>query len=188
MLVDQKNNSIIVELVKKPNKAQKEQIAKLQQEVFSHIDEKEIKEDFYHPESAHVLAYLDNELVAWAGVHTTQQIFQGKSIRLGGYGICVHCNYQGRGIGSLISKKAMEYLKNEGIEVAFLSVDLDKKASVAFHKKIGYKLLSRKFSWTNSKGELKEDYGGMIAPLNSQELFEFIKNGNDVLSVGNGCW
>jgi len=178
----------IIKLVEKPNKTQKKQIYKLQQEVFSYIDEKEAKEDFYHLESAHVLAYLGDELVAWAGVHTTQQVFQDRSIKLGGYGICTRTNYQGQGIGSLVSKKAMEYLQGNGVEVAFLSVDLEKEASIAFHKKNGFVMLSQKFSWTNSNGKLREDNGAMIAPVNSQEIFEFILKGKEILYVGNGYW
>lgn len=181
-------NSIVIELIENPNEAQKKQIHELQLEVFSYIDDQEAKEDFYHPESAHVLAYFGDKLVAWAGVHIVEQTFQGISIKLGGYGICVHTNYQGQGIGSTVSKRAMEYLQNNGVDVAFLSVDLEKEVPLALHKKNGFVTLSQKFSWTNSKGQLKEDSGAMIAPVNSQELFEFILNGNEVLYVGNGYW
>jgi hypothetical protein len=107
-------NSIAIKLVEKPSQTQKKQIFRLQQEVFSYIDEKEAKEDFYHPESAHVLAYLGDDLVSWAGVHISQQVFQDKSIKLGGYGICTHTNYQGQGIGSLVSKKPWSILKIMG--------------------------------------------------------------------------
>ncbi len=181
-------NSIAIELVENPNEAQKKQIHKLQLEVFSYIDEQEAKEDFYHPESAHVLACLDDELVAWAGIHITKQVFQDKEIKLGGYGIGVATNYQGQGIGSLVSKTAMDYLRDNGIEVAFLSVDLNNPVSLALHRKNGFVILPQKFSWTNANGYLQEDNGAMIAPVNSQELFEFILNGNEVLYVGNGYW
>lgn len=185
---DQFINSITIKVVEKPSQTQIIEIFKLQQEVFSYIDEKEAKEDFYHPESAHVLAYLGDDLVSWAGAHISQQLFQDKSIRLGGYGICTHTNYQGQGIGSLVSKKAMEYLKDSGVEVAFLSVDLDNESSIALHKKNGFVMLSQKYSWTNSNGELKEDKGAMIAPVHSQELFQYILKGNEVLYVGKGYW
>jgi ribosomal protein S18 acetylase RimI-like enzyme len=82
----------------------------------------------------------------------------------------------------------MEYLKNNGVEVAFLSVDLDNESSIAFHKKNGFVMLPQKYSWTNSSGELKEDKGAMIAPVNSQELFNYILKTNKVLYVGNGYW
>ena len=188
MLGNQQVNSNVIKLLENPNQTQKKRIYQLQQEVFSYIDEREAQEDFYHPESVHVLAYFGDELVAWAGVHITQQIYQDRSIKLGGYGICTHTNYQGQGIGSLVSKKAMEYLKDSGVEVAFLSVDLDNESSIAFHKKNGFVMLPQNYSWTNYNGESKEDSGAMIAPVNSQGLFELILNGNEVLYVGNGYW
>jgi GNAT superfamily N-acetyltransferase len=188
MLNNKNTNSITIKLVEKPSENQNKEIYKLQRVVFSYIDEKEATEDFYHPVSAHVLAYLGDELVGWACVHITQQIFQDKRIKLGGYGICTHTNYQGQGVGSLVSKKAMEYLKDNGVEVAFLSVDLDKETSIAFHKKNGFVMLPQNYSWTNVSGQLKEDRGAMIAPVNSQELFEYILKENEVLYVGNGYW
>ena len=169
MLNNQQVNAVTIELVEHPNLVQEEQIRKLQEKVFSYIDEKEVKEDFYHP----------------AGVHMTEQLFKDKKIKLGGYGICVDTDYQGKGIGSLVSKKAMEYLKENGVEVAFLSIDPTNKLSLALHRKNGFIVFQRKFCWTNSNGLLMEDDGAMIAAVNSKELFEFILNSSQALYVGN---
>jgi ribosomal protein S18 acetylase RimI-like enzyme len=163
-------------------------VSDLKKLVFSSVSDEEAEEDFYHPESAHVLAYIGNELVGWAGVHETEQVFEDKIIKLGGYGICTHPDWQRKGIASKISLEAMKFLKENGCDVAFLSVDPANIASVRLHQKNGFVMLPRDYSWTNSKGELKQDSGGMISPVNSQEIFEYILNGKDTLHVGNGYW
>jgi hypothetical protein len=37
-------------------------------------------------------------------------------------------------------------------------------------------------------GQLTEEQGGMIAPVNSQELFEHVLNGSSKRYVGSGYW
>lgn len=167
---------------------QEQAVSSLQKLAFVGVSNKEAKEDFYHPKSAQVLAYIGKDLVGWAGVHETEQDFEGKRIKLGGYGICTHPDWQKRGIAGKVSKAAMDFLKDNGCEVAFLSVEPSNLASIKLHKKNGFVMLPRDFSWTNSKGEVKQSDGGMIAPVNSQELFEHILNGKEVLYVGNGYW
>ncbi|MBL7078172.1 GNAT family N-acetyltransferase [Candidatus Shapirobacteria bacterium] len=184
----EKIGRIKVSVVEKLTKEQEEAVKGLQKLAFTEVDDREAEEDFYHPVSIQVLAYIENELVGWAGVHETKQDFEGKKIKLGGYGICTHPSYQRKGIASEVSKNAMESLKKNGVEVAFLSVDPSNTASVKLHEKSGFILLPRMFSWTNVHGELKESDGGMIAPVNSQELFESVFNGSSTLYVGSGYW
>lgn len=161
---------------------------RLQALCFPDVDPKEIKEDFYNPTIANVLAYINGQLVGWAGIHQADIEFEGKRIKLGGFGICTHPDWQRKGIASKVSQKAMGFIKDQGCDIAFLSVDLSNKTSVKLHQKTGFVSLPRKFSWTNVHGEVKKDNGGMIAPLNSQELFEYVLNGKDVLYVGKGYW
>lgn len=175
-------------VVEKLSDEQEQTVSSLQKIAFVGVSDEEVEEDFYHPESAQVLAYIEGELVGWAGVHETEQDFEGKKIKLGGYGICTHPDWQRKGIAGKVSKTAMDFLKDKGCEVAFLSVDSSNIASIKLHQKNGFVMLPREFSWTNSKGEVKKDDGGMIAPVNSQEAFEYILNGKEILYVGNGYW
>lgn len=184
----EKQSRVKLIIVEKLDKEQKRAVFNLQKLAFTGVSDQEAEEDFYHPQSAQVLAYIGAELVGWAGIHETEQEFEGKKIRLGGYGICTHPGWQGRGIASKVSQEAMEYLKNKGCEVGFLSIDPSNIASLKLHQKNGFVILPREFSWTNSKGEVKKDTGGMIAPINSQELFKYVFNGKDTLYIGNGYW
>lgn len=184
----EKTEKIDVKLLEKLEAEQEKEVKALQNITFTDVDDDEAEEDFYHPRSAQVLAYAGDELVGWAGIHETEQEFQSRKIKLGGYGICTHPEWQGKGIASRVSKRAIEFLKERGNEVGFLSIDPSNEASVRLHQKNGFVMLPRKFSWTNSKGEVKQDDGGMIAPINSEELFEYILNGSDILYVGKGYW
>ncbi|QQS38760.1 GNAT family N-acetyltransferase [Candidatus Woesebacteria bacterium] len=181
-------NHIELLVVEKLTADQQRDVAYLQKIAFPDVSDEEDEEDFYHHKSAHILAYLDGKLVGWAGIHETEQIFEEKRIKLGGYGICTHPNYWGKGIAGKVSQKAMDYLTNKRCEVGFLSVDFNNEVSLRLHKKHDFVMLHRKFSWTNSKGELKKDTGGMIAPISSRELFKYILEGKDTLYVGNGYW
>ncbi len=177
-----------IRVTEKLNQRQQEEVGELQKLAFTEVEDLEAEEDFYHPKSAQVLAYIDDKLVGWAGIHESQQTFKEKRVRLGGYGICTHPEHAGKGIATQVSRCAMQYLKDKGVEVGFLSVDPNNEVSIRLHKKNGFVMLTRNFSWTNSKGEIKQSSGGMITPINSQELFEYVLNDKDVLYIGNGYW
>lgn len=185
---DKQRNKIDIVVAKTLLDEQKQIVSTLQKLAFTGVNEQEVQEDFYHPKSAHVLAYIGEELVGWAGIHETEQVFEGKNVKLGGYGICTHPKWQRKGIASKVSCTALDFLKNRGCEVGFLSIDLENTASIKLHQKNGFVMLPRKFSWINSKGELKQDNGGMIAPINSHKLFEQILKGKEVLFIGGGYW
>lgn len=163
------------------------EVGQLQSRAFD-VDDNEADEDFYHTESAHVLAYMEKTLVGWAGIHLVSQLYQGKEVLLGGYGICTHPDWRRQGIARKVSKKALGYLAEHGCDVAFLSVNVDDLGSMKLHQENGFVRLKQDFSWKNSKGEIKIDSGAMIAAITSEELFAHVLNGAEVLHVGNGYW
>lgn len=163
-------------------------VSALHKLAFRDISDQEAEEDFYNPEVAHVLAYVEDELVGWAGIHQANVAYMGRHIKLGGFGTCTHPGWQGKGVASKVSQEAMRFLKSQGCDVAFLSVDPSNQASARLHQKTGFVNLPGKFTWTNVYGENKEADGGMIAPLNSRGLFEHSFGGGDVFHVGNGYW
>ena len=164
------------------------EIKKLQDLCFPGVNQQEVEEDFYHPECAHALTYLDNHLIVWAGIHKTKVKFLDKRINLGGFGVCVHPDYRKAGVGFELSQKVMKYLKNQGCDIAFLSIDTLNEASRNLHKKTDFVFLFKNFSWIGKSGQLKQDDGGMIAPLNSIQLFNFVLNKKEIFHVGNGYW
>lgn len=181
-------SKVTVKLLENLNDSQEKAIKLLQHLAFPGVSDEEANEDFYHLESAHVLAYLGQNLVGWAGIHKAKPEFEGIKIKLGGYGICTHPDYRRLGIASEMSQTAQNYLTRQGCEIAFLSVDPANLASVKLHQKNGFRMLPGKFSWTNSKGELRYGEGGMVAPLKSQTLFKQVLKSKETFHVGNGYW
>jgi len=179
---------IKIVVVEKLDKKQQQKVKALQKVAFKGVTEKEVEEDFYNPEVAHALAYKDRELVGWAGIHMVKVSFKNRQLKVGGFGICTHPSWQRKGIATMICKKVMKFIKSRSCDVAFLSVDVTNIASVKLHQKNGFVMLPGKFSWTNSKGKVKKGDGGMIAPVNSQKIFQQILQSKEVFYVGKGYW
>lgn len=175
-------------LVTTPSDKQAKEISQLQKICFTDVDDDEAEDDFYHPQVIQVLAYSDDVLVGWAGVHITEQMYNDQKIKIGGYGICTHPQWQRQGVASRIVAEIMKYLKDNNCDIGFLSVNPDDEGSVKLHTKYGFEMMSQHFSWTDSKGTLKQDTGGMIAPINSDTLFDMVAHGHVPLYVGNGYW
>lgn len=181
-------NEVKLSLTSVLSKKQARAVSRLQKVCFVDVDDEEASDDFYHPASAQILAYVGNVLVGWAGVHITEQVYKDKKIKLGGYGICTHPDWRQKGIATKIASKAMSFLKQRGCDIGFLSVNPNDERSIKLHQKYGFVMLQQNFSWTNSKGEIKQDRGGMISPLGSKALFEFVLNNSGPFYVGNGYW
>jgi len=151
---------------------QKDEMLRLQIACFSdRVTTEEVEEDFISRPIARVLAYHQGELVACAPVFKREVEYEGQTIIVGGFGPCTRKDWRGRGIGTLVCKTAMEYLRGQGCDIAFLSVDT-RHASHPLYERLGFEMLSKPFIYANIRGELKKSDGGMIAPLCSQELFE----------------
>ena len=181
-------HTIRIQLETNLSTTQSIQVSSLQQLAFDNLSVAEAEEDFYHPESAHVLAYSGDTLLAWAGVHIESQTYLGRRIKIGGYGICTHPDWQGKGIASKVASQAMVYLKDHGCDIGFLSVDPTNQASLKLHSKFGFIPFTQPFSWTNNQGILKQDTGAMIAPINSLKIFEFVHSQSEPLYIGHGYW
>ena len=169
---------------------QKDDMLRLQIACFSEqVTAEEVEEDFNRPPVARVLSYHQNELVACAEVFKREVEYEGQRITLGGFGPCTREDLRGQGIGTLVCKAAMDYLRRQGCDIVFLSVDT-KRETHPLYERLGFKMLPQPFIYANILGELKKSDGGMIAPLCSQELFELVLRGNAqfALTPEPGYW
>jgi GNAT superfamily N-acetyltransferase len=143
---------------------QKDEMLRLQIACFSdQVTAEEIEEDFNRPSVTRVLAYHQNELIACAEVFKREVEYEGQTITLGGFGPCTREDFRGQRIGTLVCKAAMDYLRGQGCDIAFLSVDTGRETHPLYDR-LGFKLLPEPFIYANIRGELKESDGGMIAP------------------------
>lgn len=169
---------------------QKDEMLRLQIACFSgQVAAEEVEEDFISRPVARVLAYHRGELVACASVFKREVDYEGRRIIVGGFGPCTREDVRGRGIGTLVCRAAMDYLRGQGCDIAFLSVDTGRE-SHPLYERLGFKMLSKPFIYANIRGELKESDGGMIAPLCSEELFERVLRGDTqfTLMPERGYW
>ncbi|NPA48850.1 MAG: GNAT family N-acetyltransferase [Thermodesulfobacteria bacterium] len=65
--------------------------------------------------------------------------------------------YQGRGIGKLLMKTALEYLKNKGFRKVALWVGEKNEDARRFYESLGFKETARQGSWIRMEKELQED-------------------------------
>ena len=153
------------------------------------VTAKEVEEDFNRPPVARVLVYHQDELIACAEVFRRKVEYDGQTIVVGGLGPCTREDWRGRGIGTLVCKAAMNYLQNQGCDIVFLSVDT-KRETHPLYERLGFRMLPKPFIYANTRGELKESDGGMIAPLCSPELFARVLQGDRpfALTPEAGYW
>lgn len=170
--------------------AQKHEMLQLQIACFAdQVTAEEIEEDFDVTPVARILAYHQDALVACAEVHKRNVEYAGQAITIGGFGPCTREDLRARGIGTRVCKAAMNYLQNQGCDIAFLSVDTERKTH-PLYEKLGFKMLPKPFIFANVRGELKESDGGMVAPLCSHTVFMRILKGNTkfALTPASGYW
>ena len=150
-------DKIRLEFIHSPTTLQAKEISRLQKISFADVSEEEAENDFFHHEIVQVLAYFNDQLVGWAGVHITEQEYEYQNIKIGGYGICTHPDYQRKGVASMIVAEVIQYLHNNDCDIGFLSVNPNDQGSIMLHQKFGFVKLSKDFSWTDSKGKLKHE-------------------------------
>lgn len=89
------------------------------------------------------LSPLSNFVVVDSGkiIGTVLAIFNGR--RGWVYHLAVHPDYQNRGLGSLLLRKAEKVLKKAGAKRVLLGVKESNSKALSFYKKYGYKKIQR---------------------------------------------
>lgn len=162
---------------------------------FTDVTAEEVEEDFCRPPIARVLAYAGGDLVAGAEVFKRVVEYAGKMVAVGGFGPFTREDLRGQGIGTQVCRTAMDYLREQGCAIAFLSIGAEDEpgpfyARLRFYERLGFRRLPGPFVYANVRGELKEEGGGLIAPLGSAELFERVLRGDApfALTPEPGYW
>ncbi|MBN2390465.1 MAG: GNAT family N-acetyltransferase [Anaerolineae bacterium] len=162
---------------------QKDEMLRLQIACFAdQVTAEEVEEDFDRPPIARVLAYHQGSLIACAEVFKREVEYDGQAITLGGFAPGTGTDWRGQGIGTRVCKTAMDYLRHQGCDMAFLSVDTERETH-PLYERLGFRMLPKPFIYANIRGELKESEGGMIVPLCSPELFEQVLHGESQLAL-----
>ena len=175
---------------------QKDEFLQLALLCFPDVTAEEAEEEFCCEPVARVLATSQGELVAGAEVFRRSVEYEGRAIVVGGFGPFVRDDLRNQGLGTRVCRAAMDFLQEQGCDVAFLAIGSEEEsgwqyhARLRFYKRLGFELLGKPILYVNLNGKLLESEGGLIAPLCSRALFEQILRGESPFSLGPepGYW
>jgi GNAT superfamily N-acetyltransferase len=122
------------------------------------VTAQEWEEDFDRPAVARLLAYHGVELVGCAEIFAREVAYAGQAIRIGRMSPCTREDWRGQGIGTRLYRAAMDYLRRQRGDTAFLSVDT-KRITHPLYERLGFRMLPRPFRYVNARGEWEEGDG-----------------------------
>lgn len=179
-------SNLEIQYVETLTEEEKESLKEMQQEVFSStVDEKEASEDFINEPYAHLLIKDENKIIGNLDLHHSLGTFKGEEVSIGGLSIGILEEYRKHGYGGKLISMAMEHLKNQNYDLAFLAAA---PGTIPLYEKYGWQVLKVPYTWKNVHGEIKSDTDGMIFSLNNPGLVDSIQEGNTSLYVGRGYW
>jgi ribosomal protein S18 acetylase RimI-like enzyme len=92
------------------------------------------------------------------------------------------------GVATALLKRAMEELNAQKCDVAYLCTDIHNPAMVKLYTGVGFVPLNKSYIYVGRSGKRYTETDGMIAPLQSNEKFDLILNGKEILDLDTGNW
>jgi predicted acetyltransferase len=157
-----------------------------QEERTSEHQEKE-KEKFFSQPKAWILVFEANKIIGRMMLYKRSITFNEKDIILGGIGgVCTRHDKRNQGVATMMLERAMKIIKKWDCDIAYLCAEIEKKG--ALYEQVGFVPLNRPYTFFGRSGKLHEQNNGMIAPINSREIFEEVLRSKEKLHLGNGNW
>ncbi len=145
------------------------------------------REKFFSLPRAWILVFEDDQIIGRVLLHKRIIKFHEKDIILGGIGgVCTRQDKRNRGIATRMLKESMKILKSWDCDIAYLCAEIDKTGSL--YGQVGFFPLNRPYIFYGQSGKLHEQSNGMIAPINSRDIFEEVLHSKEKLHLGNGNW
>ncbi len=149
------------------------------------------KERYFTPQDRfkYVVALNKDEVVGIILLFKKEIDFKSKKILLGGIGgVGTKAEYRDKGIATKMLSMVGEILQEVGCDVGFLDADIEDPKLVKIYGRIGYVILGRDTIFSGKSGKKYFSPDGMIAPVNSQELFEEVLKAKEPFNIGQGVW
>lgn len=145
---------------------------------------------FYNLKPVRRLTALEGEqVVSYAAIYQRQITYLDKEIGLGGLGgVCTRPDRRRQGLASKLIDMGMAELKKLNCDLAYICTDTADSSSVRLYKKAGFRVLGKPHTYYGKSGQLYTDHDGMIAPVNSEDLFDWVLKGKVPLHLGRGNW
>lgn len=145
------------------------------------------REKFFSRPKARILAFEGDQIIGRIMLHERTIKFRDKDIAMGGIGgVCTHRNKRNQGIATQMLERAMKILKEWDCDIAYLCAEIDKTGSL--YGRVGFVPLNKPYTFYGRSGSLYEHKNGMIAPLNSREIFDDVLHTKEKLHLGKGNW
>jgi len=145
------------------------------------------QEKFFSQPKAWILAFERDQIIGRILLHKRNLTFDKKYIILGGIGgVCTRRDKRNQGIATEMIEQAIKILKEWDCDIAYLCAEIERTGSL--YGRAGFVPLSKPYSFYGRSGKLHEQNNGMIAPLNSREIFEEVLRSKEKLHLGPGNW
>ena len=118
-------------------------------------------------------------------LHKRKVIFNNREVISGGVGgVCTHKDRRNQGIASLVLKEAVKILKKWECDIAYLCANIEETGYL--YSQVGFVPLNKQNTYYGRSGKLYKENNGMIASLNSLNIFEEVLNTKQKLHLGIG--
>lgn len=115
--------------------------------------------------------------------------FKNNTVTLGGIGgVCTQENYRRQGIASKLLEVAMKELKIATCDIAYLCADIYRDRTKNLYSSAGFVPLGKPHTYLGISGKRYYDTDGMLAPVNSAEIFREVLTSSELLDIGVGNW
>jgi predicted acetyltransferase len=135
----------------------------------------------------YVVGYENNKIIGVVNLLKRTINFKNKNITLGGFGgVCVDLKHRRQGVALNLLTKGIEELKKMNCDIAFLCTNIPKLGPL--YSKVGFVPLNKNYKATALSGKIYLDKSGMIAPINSPEIFKEVLNSTNTFDLQGQDW
>lgn len=147
----------------------------------------EEEEKFYSQPKAWLLVFENDQIIGTTALHQRKIQFDNKDVVLGGIGrVCTRKGRRRQGIAVKMLEEAVKTLRKWACDMVFLCANV--KESGNLYTQGGFVPLNKPYTYTGRSGKLYEESNGMIASINSYEIFEEVLHSARKLHLGLGNW
>lgn len=138
---------------------------------------------------AHILAFENEKVIGITIIYKRSIKIDDKSVVLGGIGsVCTDETKRNRGVASALTQTAIQELKKQNCDIAYLCTDIKNESLQRLYEKNGFVLLKKPHTYLGKSGKRYTEEDGMLAPVNSLKLFKYILETKEGFDIGIGNW
>jgi predicted N-acetyltransferase YhbS len=147
----------------------------------------ELRENFFSRPKAWLLALEEDEIIGTILLHRRRVKHKSQELILGGLGkVCTRKDRRSQGIATMMLEEAVKILKYWKCDVAYLCANIEETGPL--YARVGFAPLNKPYTYYGRSGRLYERTSGMIAPINSPEIFKEIISSKQKFHIDHSNW